>query len=43
MMLSFDGGSSAEVATEVLDLLKARGVRTTLFLPAPSSSGTRPS
>ena len=32
MMLSFDGGSSAEVATEVLDLLKARGVRTTLFL-----------
>ena len=32
MLLSFDGGSSAEVATEVLDLLKARGVRTTLFL-----------
>ena len=32
MMLSFDGGSSAEVATEVLDLLKARGVRTTFFL-----------
>ncbi len=32
LLLSFDGGSSAEVATEVLDLLKARGVRTTLFL-----------
>lgn len=32
MLLSFDGGSSAEVAQEVLDLLKARGVRTTLFL-----------
>ncbi|MBI1754319.1 MAG: polysaccharide deacetylase family protein [Acidobacteria bacterium] len=32
ILLSFDGGSSAEVATEVLDLLKARGVRTTLFL-----------
>jgi len=32
MLLSFDGGSSAEVATEVLDLLKARGVRTTFFL-----------
>jgi peptidoglycan/xylan/chitin deacetylase (PgdA/CDA1 family) len=32
ILLSFDGGSNAEVATEVLDLLKARGVRTTLFL-----------
>ena len=32
ILLSFDGGSSAEVATEVLDLLKGRGVRTTLFL-----------
>jgi peptidoglycan/xylan/chitin deacetylase (PgdA/CDA1 family) len=32
ILLSFDGGSSAEVAAEVLDLLKARGVRTTLFL-----------
>ena len=32
ILLSFDGGSSAEVATQVLDLLKARGVRTTLFL-----------
>ena len=32
LVLSFDGGSSAEVATEVLDLLKARGLRTTLFL-----------
>lgn len=32
ILLSFDGGSSAEVAAEVLDLLRARGVRTTLFL-----------
>ncbi len=32
LLLSFDGGSSSEVAAEVLDLLKARGVRTTLFL-----------
>ncbi|GLH73575.1 hypothetical protein GETHLI_20770 [Geothrix limicola] len=32
ILLSFDGGSSAEVAAEVLDLLKARGVHTTLFL-----------
>ena len=32
LLLSFDGGSSAEVATEVLDLLKARGIHTTLFL-----------
>ena len=32
LVLSFDGGSSAEVAVEVLDLLKARGLRTTLFL-----------
>ncbi len=32
LVLSFDGGSSAEVATEVLDLLRARGVHTTLFL-----------
>lgn len=32
ILLSFDGGSSNEVAAEVLDILKARGVRTTLFL-----------
>jgi peptidoglycan/xylan/chitin deacetylase (PgdA/CDA1 family) len=32
LLLSFDGGSNAEVATEVLDLLKARGVHTTIFL-----------
>jgi len=32
ILLSFDGGSTAEVATEVLDLLKARGIHTTLFL-----------
>ncbi len=32
LLLSFDGGSSNEVTTEVLDILKARGVRTTLFL-----------
>lgn len=32
LMLSFDGGSSAEVATEILDTLKARGVHTTFFL-----------
>jgi peptidoglycan/xylan/chitin deacetylase (PgdA/CDA1 family) len=32
LLLSFDGGSSSEVATEVLDLLKARGIHTTLFL-----------
>jgi len=32
MLLSFDGGSSAEVAAEVLDILKARGVHTTFFL-----------
>ena len=32
ILLSFDGGSTSEVATEVLDLLKARHVRTTLFL-----------
>ena len=32
LLLSFDGGSSSEVTAEVLDLLKARGVRTTLFL-----------
>ncbi len=32
LLLSFDGGSSSEVAAEVLDLLKARGVHTTLFL-----------
>jgi peptidoglycan/xylan/chitin deacetylase (PgdA/CDA1 family) len=30
--MTFDGGSTAEVAAEVLDLLKARGIRTTLFL-----------
>lgn len=32
LLLSFDGGSNAEVATEILDTLQARGVRTTLFL-----------
>ena len=30
--MSFDGGSSAEVANEVLDALKIRGVHTTFFL-----------
>ena len=32
MLLSFDGGSGDEVATEILDTLKARGVHTTFFL-----------
>ncbi|WP_243322720.1 polysaccharide deacetylase family protein [Geothrix sp. SG200] len=32
LLLSFDGGSNAEVATEILDALKARGVHTTIFL-----------
>lgn len=32
LLLSFDGGSNAEVATEILDTLKARGVHTTIFL-----------
>ena len=32
ILLSFDGGSNAEGATEILDALKARGIRTTLFL-----------
>ncbi len=32
LVLSFDGGSSAEVAVEILDTLKSRRVRTTLFL-----------
>ncbi|HEY3401389.1 MAG TPA: polysaccharide deacetylase family protein [Geothrix sp.] len=32
LLLSFDGGSTSEVAAEVLDTLKARGVRTTIFL-----------
>ncbi len=32
LVLSFDGGSTAEVAGEILDALKARKVRTTLFL-----------
>ncbi|WP_257310652.1 polysaccharide deacetylase family protein [Geothrix fuzhouensis] len=32
LLLSFDGGSSAEVATEILDTLQARGVHTTIFL-----------
>ncbi|MDE3244739.1 MAG: polysaccharide deacetylase family protein [Acidobacteriota bacterium] len=32
MVLSFDGGSSDESAVEILDTLKARGVRTTIFL-----------
>jgi len=30
--MTFDGGSSNEVAVEVLDALKAHGIRTTLFL-----------
>lgn len=30
--MTFDGGSTAEVAAEILDLLKARGIRTTFFL-----------
>ena len=30
--LTFDGGSTAEVAKDVLDVLKAHGIRTTLFL-----------
>ena len=30
--LTFDGGSSSEVATEVLDALQARNLRTTVFL-----------
>ena len=32
LLLSFDGGSTSEVAAEILDLLKARGIHTTLFL-----------
>ncbi|MBL0211246.1 MAG: polysaccharide deacetylase family protein [Holophagaceae bacterium] len=32
MVLSFDGGSSDESAEEILDTLKARNVRTTIFL-----------
>ena len=32
LVLSFDGGSSSEVAGEILDALKARRVRTTIFL-----------
>jgi len=32
LLLSFDGGSKAEVAAEILDTLKARGVHTTIFL-----------
>ena len=32
LLLSFDGGSSAEVASQILDLLKARKVRSTFFL-----------
>jgi peptidoglycan/xylan/chitin deacetylase (PgdA/CDA1 family) len=30
--MTFDGGSTCEVAEEVLDLLKERGIHTTLFL-----------
>ena len=30
--MTFDGGSTCEVATEVLDLLKARGLHTTFFI-----------
>lgn len=32
ILLSFDGGSGDEVATEILDLLKAKGIHTTFFL-----------
>jgi peptidoglycan/xylan/chitin deacetylase (PgdA/CDA1 family) len=32
LVLSFDGGSNAAVAADILDILKARGVRTTFFL-----------
>ncbi len=32
ILLSFDGGSNNEGASEILDALKARGIRTTLFL-----------
>jgi peptidoglycan/xylan/chitin deacetylase (PgdA/CDA1 family) len=32
LVLSFDGGSTAEVAGEILDTLRARKVRTTMFL-----------
>ncbi|MEI6592900.1 MAG: polysaccharide deacetylase family protein, partial [Holophagaceae bacterium] len=32
LLLSFDGGSNAEVATQILDLLRARKVRSTFFL-----------
>ena len=32
LLLSFDGGSTSEVAAAVLDVLKARDVRTTIFL-----------
>jgi peptidoglycan/xylan/chitin deacetylase (PgdA/CDA1 family) len=32
LLLSFDGGSNAEGTGEILDALKARGIRTTLFL-----------
>lgn len=32
ILLSFDGGSNSEGAAQILDALKARGIRTTLFL-----------
>ena len=32
ILLSFDGGSNSEGAAEILDALKVRGIRTTLFL-----------
>ena len=32
ILLSFDGGSSAEAAPAILDALKARGIRTSFFL-----------
>ncbi|HJV23609.1 MAG TPA: polysaccharide deacetylase family protein [Holophagaceae bacterium] len=32
ILLSFDGGSNNEGAAEILDALRARGIRTTLFL-----------
>lgn len=32
LLLSFDGGSNAEGTEDILDALKARGIRTTIFL-----------
>lgn len=35
LVLTFDGGSGAESAVEILDTLRARRIRTTFFLTAP--------